>query len=77
MLPSLLLLLQHLLSLHQLPLLLLLDLVLLQLLKVDAPLFRVHAGEQLFLLLCEVQLYGVPLQLDILATRPPGCPWVR
>ena len=76
MLASLLLLLQHLLSLHQLPLLLLLDLVFLQLLKVDAPLFRVHAGKQLFLLLCEVQLYGVPLQLDILASRTPGCPGV-
>ena len=57
----LLLLLQHLLPLQQLPLLLLLDLILLQLLQVDASLLWVHAGQQLLLLLGKVKLDGVSL----------------
>jgi len=72
----LLLLLKHLLSLHQLTLLLLLHLILLKFLQVHCPLFWVHAGQHLFLLLCQMQLYGVPLKLNLLSTWTPAGSWV-
>ena len=71
-LTPLLLLLKHLLSLHQLTLLLLLHLILLKFLQVHCPLFWVHTGEHLFLLFCEMELYGVPLKLDLLSTWTPA-----
>ena len=73
---SLLLLLKHLLSLHQLALLLLLHLILLKLLQVHSSLFWIHTGEHLFLLLGQVELYGVPLKLYLLPPWTPPSPWV-
>ena len=72
----LLLLLKHLLSLHQLTLLLLLHLILLKFLQVHCPLFWVHTSQHLFLLFCEMELYGVPLKLNLLSTWTPASSWV-
>jgi len=75
-LTPLLLLLKHLLSLHQLTLLLLLHLIFLQFLQVHRPLFWIHTGKHLFLLLCEMELDGVSLKLNLLSPWTPASSWV-